>query len=177
MDDDGMIEQRVVIDAAALERLGPMEAIAPLWWRIELRQAPEAYAAALEPYTRRQRLVFAMTWHGAEVGNGGHDQFFWNSTGIVWRDALEGYREAGIADVEAILREAVSRMGGDPPLEKIARCELMQRLNPQFDDVDEAFYPILNGGLNDRIMAYVRANAFDFAFDGILRQPPPLEFG
>lgn len=166
-----MEDVRVVIDADALSTLSPMDAVAPLWWGVELRCSPQEYETQLAPFTRRQRLVFAMAWHGAEVGNGGHDQFFWNTTGVVWRDALDGYREAEIHDVASMLEEAVHRLGGNPPLEKIARCELMNALKPNFDDVDDAFYPLLNSTLGERIMAYARAHAADFAFDGIVRKP------
>lgn len=171
-----MIDARVVIDAAFLAKAGPMQAIDPLWWRIEPPATAEGYDGLFAPYSHRQRLVWAMVQHGAEVGNGGHDQFFWNRTGIVWRDALEGYADAGIGDVHAILTEAVALTGGDPPLDKIARCELMQELKPDFFDLDDRFFPILNGDLGERIMAYVRAHAADFAFDGIVRKPPPFEF-
>ncbi|MEZ6024188.1 MAG: DUF4375 domain-containing protein [Hyphomonadaceae bacterium] len=174
VDDDGLIDVRVVIDAAALERLAPMDAIAPLWWGVQPSIDVAAWKAGLAPYTRPQQLVYAMVWHGAEAGNGGHDQFFWNTTGIVWRDALEGYREARIGDVAALLAAAVARMGGDPPLEKVARCQLMNFKKPNFDDMDDAFFPILNGDLNDRIMHYVRNHAADFAFDGVVRLMPEL---
>ena len=173
---DHMEKVRVVIDAAALERLRPIRAVEPLWWSIDPAMPLTEYEAAFAPYTRRQRLVYAMCWHGAEVGNGGHDQFFWNSTGVVWKDALEGYREAGIEDVAQLLQEAAARLGGDPPLEKVPRCELMQSLEPSFDDIDNAFFPILNSTLDDRIMAYVRAHAGDFQFNGIVLRPKGFGF-
>jgi Domain of unknown function (DUF4375) len=171
---DDLYDQHVRIDAAFLASARAMASIDPLYWSIDTRQSPADFDAAFKPYSRPQRLVYAMVWHCAETGNGGHDQFFWNSTGIVWRDALEGYEAAGISDAHAILREAADRLGGDPPLEKTARCELFRRLDPVFDDLDDRFYGMLNADtacLDDRIMAYVRANGDAFAFDGMVRKP------
>jgi len=39
-----------------------------------------------------------------------HDQFFFNSTGIVWPDALKAFREIGHSEVVAIINTSVSRL-------------------------------------------------------------------
>ena len=82
--------KEVLIDDAVIDGSNPMAAIDPLWWLANIYDGPDEYERSLQPFATPQRLVFAMCWYDAEVCNGGHDQFYSNSTGIVWRDALRG---------------------------------------------------------------------------------------
>jgi hypothetical protein len=52
-----------------------------------------------------------------QVNNGGHDQFYFNSTGIVWLDALKAFRELGQSEVVAIIEASVQWLGGNPSLD------------------------------------------------------------
>ena len=60
-----------------------------------------------------------MIWYIAEVNNGGHDQFYFNSTGIVWKDALAGFGELGIDEAVEIIQEQLDayqpNFGKGPP--------------------------------------------------------------
>ena len=49
----------------------------------------------MNPFSLPQRYVFAIQWHIGEVNNGGHYQFYDNSTGIVWEDSLKGFEVIG----------------------------------------------------------------------------------
>ena len=89
----------------------PMAVIDPVWWRGNIYDGPEAYEGSLGSFTKAQRFVWAMLWYDAEVNNGGHDQFYGNSTGIVWRDALSGFEAIGAPEAAAILRESANRLG------------------------------------------------------------------
>ncbi|MDP3739074.1 MAG: DMP19 family protein [Hyphomonadaceae bacterium] len=164
------VRTRVVIDRAMIMSEGPWEVIDPVWWSGNIYDGPTAYEESLQSFSIPQRLLFAMCWYEAEVSNGGHDQFYFNSTGVVWRDAMAGFDAAGIPEVAAIIGESSRRMGGDPPLDREARQDLLDRLNPDFDDLDRALYAL---DLHDRIAMYVRANASDFLFDGDVLKPPP----
>ena len=46
------------------------------------------YECTAKQFSRTMRLIFAVDSYMAEVYNGGHDQFFFNSTGVVWKVAL-----------------------------------------------------------------------------------------
>jgi hypothetical protein len=65
-----------------------MRVIDPLWWSVSIHDGPKKYEADLGHFSYPQRYIFAIQWYVAEVNNGGHNQFFFNSTGIVWKDAL-----------------------------------------------------------------------------------------
>ncbi len=79
------------------------------------------YERSLAGFSGPQRLVFAIHWYRAEVNNGGHVQFYSNSTGIVWRDALAGFEAMGLSDYAAVVRDSARLLGGDPPLDREKR--------------------------------------------------------
>lgn len=148
----------------ASDTLDPQEIIDPLWWSISIYDGPEKYYTDLEKFSAPQKYVFAIQWYIAEVNNGGHDQFFYNSTGIVWQEALQGLKEIGHSEAYGILQKAVDIMGGNPSLQHEERQNLMEELDTNFDDLDDAFYNI--DDLEDKIVAYIKRNEESFYFDG-----------
>ena len=54
------------------------------------------------------RAYIAVLMFKGEVDNGGFEQYFANSTGIQWRDALDGLRTIGGAKTHAIFVEVLS---------------------------------------------------------------------
>lgn len=111
-----------------------------------------------------------MQWYVAEVENGGHDQFFFNSTGIVWKLALEGLRAMDCGKAAEILEKAAKRIGGNPSLDREQRCDEMEKYDADFADLDSEFYEcdeLLYGKTAD----YIRANRKAFYFDGTIDIP------
>jgi hypothetical protein len=107
----------------------------------------------------------------SEVNNGGHDQFYDNSTGIVWKDAREGFIAIGAKEVAAIIDESSRRLGGAPSLDRGERQGQLERFNPQFDDLDNKFFR-LDKKLNyeRKLMEYIRANRKKFFFSGKVKK-------
>jgi hypothetical protein len=171
MNEDGPFTE-VRIDANTLAGNDPMAAIDPVWWIADIYEGPEKYERSLQGFSAPQRFVHAMCWYDAEVRNGGHDQFYSNSTGIVWRDALKGFDAAGLLEVAAILEESARRFGEPPSLHRDKRNLQLDLLAQGFDDLDDAYYALDCARLDERIMAYVRAQAEAFYFHGWVRKPP-----
>ena len=65
------------------------ELIEPFWYMVSIYDSLEVYHREAEPLSDAQRKLLALFWYDAEVCNGGHSQFFFNSTGIVWKDAID----------------------------------------------------------------------------------------
>jgi len=106
----------------------------------------------------------------SEVENGGHDQFFYNSTGIVWELALEGLRAMNCSHFVEILEQAAQRIGGHPSLDREQRWLEMDRHNADFGDLDREFYDY-DRLLEEKTADYIRANRRDFYFDGMIDIP------
>ena len=135
------------------------------------------YNKSLAVFSREQRLLVAVSWYISEVNNGGHDQFYYNSTGIVWKDALTAFREMGLDEAAAILEESAQRMGGNPSLDRQTRWDQMDAHNPTFDDLDDRFYDLqATGGLDAAMQEYIVQHRSAFYYEGdvtkMVRQTP-----
>jgi hypothetical protein len=148
----------------------PMTIIAPVWWTATIYDGEEKYNESLLPFSREQRFVYATLWYMAEVENGGHDQFYFNSTGIVWKDALSGFKALGLNEVVDIITESVSRMGGNPSLDRATRQGQLDDYEPDFNDLDSRLYAI-DTEIYDGIYQYIRKNRIAFYFEGDLQVP------
>lgn len=161
-----------VIDDSVIDGDDPFEVIAPLWWTGDIYDGPARYEKSLESFSKPQRLVFASMWYISEVNNGGHDQFYFNSTGIVWPDAAEAFSKFGISELSAIILESAKRLGGNPSLDRGLRQNEMDKYNASFDDLDDRFYDF-SGQVNMDavIMKYIRNNRDHFYFNGHVSVP------
>jgi len=146
------------------------EILDPVWWAGDIYDGIAEYERCLRPFSREQRLMYALLWYQAEVGNGGHDQFFYNSTGIVFPDVMSAFQELNLPEGVAILTEAARRLGGAPSRDRVDRQLQLDRLKPDFDDLDSRLYA-LDGTLNSTMTAYVRAHAPAFFFHGVVLIP------
>lgn len=159
------------IDKDFIQANDPYAIIEPVWWSVSTDVSPEKYKAEMARFTREQQLVFACHWYIAEVNNGGHDQFYYNSTGIVWRDALEGFTAIGQAAVAKLISESAKRMGGSPSLDRNARNETLDRLKPDFADLDKEFYRIQEvSDIEASLLAYIRRQPEKFVYTGTVNR-------
>lgn len=147
--------------------------IDPLWWSVSIYDGLEQYEHDLAPFTDAQRYILAVKWYEAEVCNGGHDQFLYNSTGIVWQDALRGFEMIGAEQCAEILRNVIRKCGGAIPFDREARKELLDQLDAD-DDIfsvdDSAFYDA-ESTLESLILAYVTAHPDEYVFSGDVSVP------
>lgn len=147
------------------------EIIRPVACTVNIYDGPAEYEQSLRRFSQAQRLVFAQQWYDAEVNNGGHDQFYWNSTGIVWRDALAAYLAIGAPGIADILQQSAGRLGGSPSLDRGERQQQMSDLAPNFNDLDERFYAESGDDVDRQVLSYIFDHAADFYFDGLVEVP------
>jgi Domain of unknown function (DUF4375) len=143
----------------------------PVWWLATIYDGPVAYEESLKQFSRSQRLVFAMLWYIAEVNNGGHRQFYSNSAGIVWCDAIAGFEAIGEPKGARIVAISADRLGGSPSSDREERNEQLDSVDPDFDDLDEAFAELQKRvNLDQQIMTFIRARPADFYFSGTIER-------
>jgi hypothetical protein len=143
----------------------PFSIIEPVWWTAAIYDGEEKYKESLLPFSREQRNVYAVFWYLAEVGNGGHHQFYFNSSGIVWKDALLGCKALGLDDVAEIIAESASRMGGEPSLDRATRQRQLDKHQPKFGDLDSRLYEFDNK-IYEAMYQYILKNRRAFYFEG-----------
>ena len=86
----------LVEDIKSLEENPSFDIVEPMWGTISIYDGYQKYLQSAQTFTLEQRYLLAITWYFAEVNNGGHHQFLYNSTGIVWEDALNGFKHFGM---------------------------------------------------------------------------------
>lgn len=145
------------------------ELIQPLWYNVSIYDGLDIYNRDLKPFTNAQRKILALFWYDSEVCNGGHDQFFSNSTGIVWKDALEGMKMIGAVKYADNFQKAINMFGETVPYDRDERNFILDKLleKEDFDDfeqIDKFYYAEEN--IDQLMNDYVRNNASEFVVKG-----------
>jgi HEAT repeat protein len=106
--------------------------------------------AALEKHgvgglNEAQRHYYAVTIFNSEVNNGGLSQYFFNSSGNHWRDAIAGLEAMGSKERLAVLREAVAKFGKAGPStnrdERMTQLSALTRADDElFSELDRRYY-------------------------------------
>jgi hypothetical protein len=143
--------------------------IQPLWYNVNIYDGFEEYNRDLEAFTEGQRKILALLWYEAEVCNGGHDQFFFNSTGIVWKDAIEGMHMIGAKEIAANFQKAIDMFGGEVPFDRDERGDMLDELSEKedfddFEEIDSFYYE--NDELSALMYEYVKSHPAEFVVDG-----------
>ncbi len=92
-----------------------------------------------ESLTDQQRLYSAVFMCDAEVNNGGLAQYFVNSSGDRWHDALAGFKAMGFQERLTILNEAVAKFGvTGPSTDRNMRQDQLSKLYKRDDSIFDA---------------------------------------
>jgi hypothetical protein len=137
-----------------------------MWEHVNFYDELADYRRSIEPATKGQLAIYACTWYMSEVSNGGHDQFFFNSTGMVWQDALDGFALLGAEKHRAILAEAVAVFpNGKPSFARGVRCHQLESADTSsFDALDSRLYGI-DEDLDALFARYIDQHPDDFFTD------------
>jgi len=107
-------------------------------------QDEDTYKRSIQSATKGQLAVYACTWYLSEVNNGGHDQFFSNSTGMVWDDALAGFQLLAATQHRQILAKAIAVFpDSKPAMDRQKRSNQMENADSSlFDKLDNRLYDL-----------------------------------
>lgn len=158
---------KIVVDEKVINSKDIFKIIEPLWWGVSIYDGEKQYQNDLEGFTDAQKYVFAIEWYLSEVNNGGHDQFYFNSTGIVWEDAMNGFEVIGLNENYEIIKESARRLGGNPSKDRFTRQEQLEKFQPEFDDLDDRLYES-EQGIEENIQKYIKENISNFLFEGVV---------
>jgi hypothetical protein len=160
-----------LIDKVLSTGSDPWQIIEPVWWQAELYDGVDEYELSMLQFSRSQRWIFSLEWYRSEIYNGGHQQFFYNASGVVWKDALTGLEVIEATKLYNVLHHAISLLGGDPPFERMLRCDLLDQLKPDFTESDEQFEVAEEDeDIDELILRYIDRNRQNFYFDGFIRR-------
>ena len=145
----------------------------PAYWSINIYSSYDDYIETSKEFTLEQRYLNAICWYFAEVNNGGHHQFLYNSTGIVWEDALAGLRLFKMDKLADNLQSVIDYFGGSVPFDRAERWTILQdweneeELFDFLDKKDDVVYEY-DGIYED---TFVHEHPELFVFDGTYTIP------
>ena len=143
----------------------------PAYWTINIYGSYDDYLESAKGFTVEQRYLNAICWYFAEVNNGGHHQFFYNSTGIVWEDALAGLRLFKMDILADNLQSVIDYFGGSVPFNREERWTILKEWDDEvfdfLDKKDDVVYEY-DGIYED---TFVHEHPELFVFDGTYKVP------
>ena len=141
----------------------------PIYWTIDIYSSYEEYLNSAKDFTLEQRYLNAISWYFMEVNNGGHFQFFDNSTGILWEDALNGLKEFGMEELADNFKKIVEMFGGKIPFDREERWEAMDKMSEDFEELldkaDSVVYDLYDYDYTFE-MKYIKEHPDKFVFEG-----------
>jgi Domain of unknown function (DUF4375) len=99
--------------------------IEPLFSAIDTGNGAERFASTSAQEPRSAVLLFAAHMTLAEVHNGGLLQLFWNETGVLVPEAIEGFKVIEMGRTAAILTRAALLLGSAYPRDRNDRWDAL----------------------------------------------------
>jgi hypothetical protein len=124
--------------------------VEPVWEKIDIYEGPETFVRTYAGAAKTARLLYAAHFCQSEVCNGGFDQFFWNSTGVLGPEAVEGFRAIGMSCTADLVQEAMEQLGEPYPRDREERQARLEGVSQDhLDKLDQEFFKLIvseNGG-------------------------------
>jgi hypothetical protein len=123
---------------------GYWDTVDPVWDKIDIDGVEEF----LETYAQaplHAALLYAAHFCQSEVCNGGFHQLFYNSTGVLAPEAVQGFRAIGQHKVADTVQAAMDMVGSPYPRDRELRGAILSQFSPRsFDALNEQFYAALD---------------------------------
>jgi hypothetical protein len=131
--------------------------IEPIWDSIKI-DGVELFLRTYRAVTPGLALLYAAHFCQSEVCNGGFEQLFLNSTGVLAPEAVAGFRAIGQQGVADVVQTAMDELEVPYPRDRTLRTLQLADLTPKkFDALDSRFYALIGtegGGLKSAADRY-----------------------
>ena len=110
---------------------------------VSIYDGPATFLEDFAGLSRAEQIAFAGFWFQAEVLNGGLEQFFSNSTGVLAPEAVAACRELGLPSLANELERAMAWFGTEYPRSRDERQDALEAFADAhldagpFDDLDD----------------------------------------
>jgi Domain of unknown function (DUF4375) len=142
--------------------------VEPIWDTVSIHDGPEAFLRQYGAAPAVPRILFVAHWTESEVSNGGFDQYFSNSTGVLAPEAVAAFRQLGMPLAAAAIERAMAYFESPYPRQRELRYAALKAAweangnrNPDlFAEADDAFFDGIkteNGGFEAAANAYATA--------------------
>lgn len=115
------------------------ELVEPIFGVVDIYNGSEKYLQSSSKVPRPSLLLFAAHMCLAETHNGGFLQFFWNNTGVLEPEAVEGFTVIGMSQMSSLLTEVAALLGSTYPRDREQRWDALVLASGHTDDDMERF--------------------------------------
>ena len=126
------------------------------------------YNESLKQFSQEQKIIFAIDEYIREVYNGGHSQFFSNSTGITWKNVLEGLKAIGHKEALENFEKVLALFDNEISFDRKKCYKQLEKFDDEahkkLDELDDKFYEYED--INTYIVNYIKNNSKHFLYDG-----------
>jgi len=105
------------------------DAIEPIWEIVNFYDGEETYLASISTLDRPLVLLYAAHFAYSEICNGGFQQFYWNSTGAIGPETVEGYRMIGMPELATLVERASALLESPYPRDRQLRQRVLFRVS------------------------------------------------
>ena len=147
------------------------DVVDPMWGTISIYDGYDDYIQSAQTFTLEQRYLLAITWYFVEVNNGGHHQFLYNPTGIVWEDAIKGFKHFGMNEYAGNFQKVVDYCGGTISFGREERYHMLEILEEKYGEeffkiLDEADDFVYDYEGEENELNYIKSHPEKFVFEG-----------
>ena len=155
------------------------ELLKPMRWRINFHvcNSEFEYAQMKRGFTERHCMLFALDTAHTRLNGFPMERFFEGTYGILWKDALAGFKELDLSELYAIFRSACQQFGNTVPADSAERAAIIRNKGLDFKELSQAYSlyvskaPLNIADLYARMLSYAAKHAADFAFYGDISVP------
>lgn len=115
--------------------------VEPIWERISIYRGAQGFLRQYTAADSTARSLFAAHWFRSEVSNGGLEQFFFNSTGVLAPEAVRSLRRIGMPKTADVASRAMRLFGRAYPRHRARRQRALARLDlAQLERLDDRLF-------------------------------------
>lgn len=147
--------------------MGYWTLVEPIWDTVSIYDGGDVFLQQYTASPEASRVLFAAHWCQSEINNGGFEQFFSNSTGVLAPEGVQAFRALGMPETAALIDKAMEVFGPTYPRERSEREDALDKAWDDFDDdadpfsdLDESFFERVeteNGGFESAADHYAAA--------------------
>jgi hypothetical protein len=133
--------------------------IEPIWAQINIYEGADVFFSTYSAAQQPAGMLYAVHFAQSEICNGGFNQLFWNSTGILSPEAVQGFQLIGMHKTASFLVTAMEALGTQFPRNREERQKVLKGIpKEKLSRLDRLFYEEIeneNGGFEASTNAFV----------------------
>jgi hypothetical protein len=129
--------------------------------QIDIYNGAETFLKSYSGAEQPAGMLYAAHWAQSEICNGGFKQLFWNSTGVLVPEAVEGFRLIGMPRTAELVVSAMETLGYPYPRDRKDRQTRLEAVTEDtLNTINEQFFAEIeneNGGFDSAMAAFVES--------------------